>query len=130
MTRNRNSFMRSNRSRLSWSIILLLAALALSSQAVSCDWSGEWTINWGLWEGKAHTNQMTLTQTGDRVTGTYDWHGGIIDANVVGDKLIGEWIETDNRGRFEYTMESDCRSFEGVWGYSDSIGDGYWDGTR
>jgi hypothetical protein len=72
MAPNRNSFMRGNRSRLSWSIILLLAAAALSSQAISCDWSGEWAINWGLWEGKSHNNQMILTQTGDRVTGTYD----------------------------------------------------------
>jgi hypothetical protein len=130
MAPKRNSFLRSNRSLLSWSIILLLVFVVLSSQAISCDWSGEWAIKWGLWEGKLHNNQSTLTQTGNKVTGTYNWHGGQIDGEVVGNKLIGKWTETDNNGRFEFTMESDCKSFEGVWGYANSIGDGYWDGYR
>jgi hypothetical protein len=126
----RNSLLRGNQSRFSWSIILLLVPLVLSSQAISCDWSGEWAITWGLWQGKLHNSQMILTQTGNRVIGTYDWYGGQIDGEVVGDKLIGQWTQTDNNGRFEFTLESDCESFEGVWGYDNSIGDGYWNGNR
>lgn len=114
-----------------WLIVLLLVPAVLSSQAVSCDWSGDWALDWGKWDGKEHKDdKMTLTQTGDRVTGSYTWHEGKIDGKITGDKLKGKWTEKDNNGQFEFTMISDCKSFEGVWGYLNGIGDGYWNGKR
>jgi hypothetical protein len=130
MSPMKNSLKRSIRSCFSRSIILLLITMVTSSQAISCDWSGEWTINWGKYDGKDHQSTMTLTQTGSSWTGSYDWHGGkIIDAYIVGDKLKGKWIEKDNNGIFEFTMLPDCK-FEGDWGYGVNTGDGYWNGHR
>jgi hypothetical protein len=128
MAPSKNCLARRIRFRLSWSLILLAA---LSSQALSCDWSGDWTIKWGTWEGSTHTNLMTLAQSGDEVSGSYDWMGGRIEGNIVGDKLMGQWTQKNGEwGRFEFTMASNCSSFEGTWGYKDNIENGYWNGNR
>ncbi|HOT06866.1 MAG TPA: hypothetical protein PLI05_06825 [Methanotrichaceae archaeon] len=74
---------------------------------------------------------MTVEQSGDEVSGSYDWIGGRIEGDIVGEKMIGQWTQSNGEwGRFEFTIQSDCRSFEGVWGYRDSIENGYWNGNR
>jgi hypothetical protein len=109
----------------------LIMLVALSSQALSCDWSGDWTINWGTWEGSSHTNLMTLAQSGYEVSGSYDWMGGRIEGEIVGNTLTGQWTQLNGEwGRFEFVIESDCRYFEGTWGNKDSIENGYWKGSR
>jgi hypothetical protein len=119
-----------------WHMALtLVIVVVLSSQAVGCNWSGGWNINWGLWDGKDHSNTMTLTSTGGNgFSGTYDWHGGQITGKVVGDRLTGTWIENDNMdGTFDFTMNAGCQSFSGTWAYShggDPGNGGYWDGKR
>jgi hypothetical protein len=92
-------------------------------------WSGTWDSNWG---------DMTLTQSGNQVTGDYTHDTGRIVATVSGNTLRGTWSEypsyapPDDAGEFVFTLAADSQSFSGDWRYgsSGSWQMGGWTGTK
>jgi len=93
------------------------------------DWSGTWSSNWG---------QMTLSQNGNQVTGSYTHDNGKISATVSGNTLLGTWSEApsytppNDAGDMVFTMSADGQSFTGDWKYG-STGNWQkngWQGTR
>lgn len=79
---------------------------AALTPAASMTWAGVW---------KTDFSSMTLTQTGNTVTGPYAYHDGRIEATASGRTLTGRWIEYDNEGTFTFTMSEDGKSFTGTW---------------
>jgi hypothetical protein len=80
---------------------------------------------------------MVLVQTGNNVTGTYEYQGGRITGTVSGNTLTGTWSESttysppDDAGDVVLTMSGDCHSITGQWRYgSTGDWDGSWSGTR
>ena len=104
-------------------LALVLSFLCTSvSLAQNCDWTGTWSTSF---------NKMVLQQSGNTVTGTYDYNGGQIQGIVSGNNLVGSWTETSKAGIFDFTMANDCNSFSGNWRYDTSSGwSGSWSGTR
>lgn len=84
------------------------------------NWSGPWKTDFGA---------MTLSQNGNRVTGTYEFKGGRIDGTISGNVLSGTWTQTNGSGRFEFTLSADGRSFSGRWGGGQTLTGGTWNGT-
>jgi hypothetical protein len=91
-----------------------------------CSWTGTW---------KTDFNDMTLTQSGSAVTGTYGYDNGRIEGTVSGNTLSGRWSEApsykepNDAGRFVFTLGSDCTSFTGTWGYGGESTGSAWSGT-
>jgi hypothetical protein len=90
----------------------------------TCDWTGTWDTSF---------NKMHLQQSGNSVTGTYEWDGGrLLNANVQGDILQGNWVENGNQtGSFAFRINSTCDAFNGQWNYDSSPSSlRPWSGTR
>jgi hypothetical protein len=93
---------------------------------VTSDWSGTWTTTYGT---------MHLTQTGNQVTGTYDYNNGKIQGTVSGNVLTGTWSEAptysppDHAGDVQLTISSDGKTFMGGWRYDSSGSWTTWKGT-
>lgn len=87
------------------------------------DWSGLWRTDYG---------NMTLTQVGDQITGTYESQEGKVNGTVNGNVFSGTWKETDDEGTFVFTLSSDERSFTGTWKETspNPNSGGAWNGKR
>jgi|GEM_PF-812073 len=113
------------------SAVLKARSLASPVTVGACDWTGTWNTVWG-----SLSSQMHLQQTGNRVTGTYEWDNGKIEGLVSGNTLTGTWSEAPSysppgdAGDFEFTISPDCNSFTGRWRYGSAGGWGEWNGTR
>jgi hypothetical protein len=98
------------------------------ASAPETGWAGTWDTNWGT---------MVLTQTGNQVSGTYTWQGGLITGTASGDVFTGTWSEApsysppDDAGDVQLTLSPDGQTLSGQWRY-DSSGSWYtsWYGTR
>ncbi len=90
-------------------------------------WTGEWDTNWG---------KMVLTQSGNRVTGTYTHDQGRIEGTIHGNTLTGTWSESpayappNDAGDIEFTMSDDGKSFSGKWRYGSEGNWGTWEGGK
>ena len=86
----------------------------------------------GLIEGVYDTDfsQMSLHLNGNRVTGTYNYKGGKIDAVLQGNKLVGTWTQTNAKGRFEFVFSNGFLSFKGKWSYNNDPPKSKWDGRK
>ena len=77
-----------------------------------CTWTGTWNTSWG---------KMYLVQTGNKVTGNYEYDDGKIEGTINGNILSGTWSEAPSynlpydAGEIEFTISSDCKSFTGKW---------------
>ena len=101
------------------------------SPSSTANWSGQWDCGvWGV---------LTLTQSGNQVTGTYTYQGGILTATATGDNgntLVGTWSEDPTHmppkdaGDIEFTMSADGNSFTGQWRYDSSGAWQPWNGQR
>jgi hypothetical protein len=86
-------------------------------------WTGTWQLSF---QGGAAT--LKTTQSGNRVSGSYDWYGGKIEGTVKGNVMTGTWTNTAGSGPFEWKMAPDGRSFQGFYIWQ---GANYaWGGTR
>ena len=100
-----------------------------TTNTTSGSWSGTWDTDWG---------KLVLTQTGDKVTGTYDYYAGSsITGSISGNKLTGTFIEKkgteeEASGLFEFIINDKGTEFEGRWGDSDTAKDDwfYWNGEK
>jgi len=92
-------------------IIIFFLTQSTFMVAAASAWDGEWDTNWG---------KMTLTQTGNTVSGTYTHNAGRIEAQVVGNKIVGNWYQSNGSGKMEFEMDSDGAGFQGKWRYNNS----------
>jgi hypothetical protein len=62
---------------------------------------------------------MVLVQTGNMVTGTYEYDDGTITGAVQGNRLVGTWTEDrgGSTGPVEFEMAQDGKTFSGWWAY-------------
>lgn len=94
---------------------LLKSSLEFGASApAACDWTGTWDFDW--------SNALNLTQSGNRVTGSYKPSGwnytGYIEGTLSGTTLIGTWTENDQSGKLEWAMLAGCNSFTGRYTHS------------
>jgi hypothetical protein len=96
----------------------------LSVPAATADTGLSWTVTWDTdWE--TGTARMVLVQTGNQVTGRYDFREGVVIGTVSGNILSGTWTEYDDSGTFEFILAGDGQSFSGIWN-----DENVWSGTR
>jgi hypothetical protein len=80
-------------------------------------WGGTWSTTYGM---------MTLTQTGNQVSGNYEHSNGHIIGTVSGNVLTGTWSEApsyaapDNAGDVQLTISPNGKTFTGGWRYGSS----------
>lgn len=84
-------------------------------------WYGTWTTNCD----SATCGDMTLTQIGDTVSGTYAGGEGSISGTVSGTELSGTWTRSGASGPFKFFMTGNGQQFQG--NYNTSFG---WCGYR
>jgi hypothetical protein len=72
-------------------------------------WYGTWTTNCD----SGACGDMTLTQVGDSVNGTYAGGGGSITGTVNGTELTGTWTRSGTSGLFKFFMMSNGQQFQG-----------------
>jgi len=113
--------------------MLLLAgcALAMPSYAAPAapsaggikNISGTWKTNWA---------DLTLTQTGAAVIGSYAYKGGQMQGTVIGNRFNYAWTQADGKyGKGYFLIAEDGNSLSGRYGYNDDdAGGGEWTGTR
>ena len=85
-------------------------------------------------------HDLTLTVSGNAVTGTYDYRGGSISGTLNGFVLTGTWYEADapagyQGGNILWTFNDQWDGFSGSWNYTSDgpldVTDGRaWTGTR
>jgi hypothetical protein len=73
-----------------------------------CSWKGSWSGAPQYFGGA-----ITLTQSGNSVTGTYPLNDGRITGKISGNIISGTWYEGSKSGPIELTMLSDCKKVSG-----------------
>ncbi|GET34592.1 hypothetical protein PbJCM13498_34550 [Prolixibacter bellariivorans] len=73
---------------------------------------------------------MTLTISGNHVTGTYEHAGGRIDGTLSGHTLTGTWTQTNGKGKLVFVFNNDFSAFTGKWGYNNDAPTSKWNGTK
>lgn len=85
----------------------LLSSLLTGQTMAASTWTGEWSTTWA---------KMVLTQTEDNiVTGTYAFNNGRIEGKADGNKLIGNWYQSNGSGEFVFEMNAAGTEFFGKW---------------
>ncbi len=95
-------------------------ARAVVEEGADVGWSGYWRTFW-----RGGQALMTLSQTGDRVIGTYQPDEGEIEAAVDGVTLTGTWSQPGADGAFVFALAPDGESFVGRFDNGE-----YWNGER
>ena len=111
--------------------VFLTIAVGCTSQAdkgkaspnVSKDLSGTW---------KTNVVDLHLTQSGNAVSGTYDYEGGKLEGTIIGNRLDYTWNQTNGKkGRGYFIISDDWNSMSGSYGYNDDDANGgEWKGTK
>lgn len=106
----------------------ILTSNTSAEKPSSCSWAGNWNTYFG---------NMTLTQSGNEVVGTYEADNGRINGTVIGNRLVGTWSDAPvyspptQAGDIEFNLSQDCNSFSGRWRYgSEGNWTNNWSGTR
>ncbi|MBL4558608.1 MAG: hypothetical protein JKP98_20675 [Rhodobacteraceae bacterium] len=100
--------------------LLLLLSLPTGLNAQTADFAGDWQTFWR--NGSA---VLSLTQEGDRVTGTYQPEEGTVEGTVEGRLLRGTWSQPGATGRFVFALSADGQTLTGRFGNGE-----YWNGFR
>jgi len=74
--------------------------------------------------------EMTITQNGNKVTGTYKHQNGRVEGTLNGQTLTGFWVQDNGKGKFIFEFNSDFSGYTGKWGYNDAAPASKWNGTR
>ena len=74
--------------------------------------------------------EMTITQNGNKVTGTYKHQNGRVEGTLSGQTLTGFWVQDNGKGKFVFEFNSDFSGYTGKWGYNDAAPASKWNGTR
>ena len=94
-----------------------------TSPHASKDLSGTW---------KTNLVDLHLTQSGNAVSGTYDYEGGKLEGTITGNRLDYAWNQTNGKkGRGYFIISDDWNSVSGSYGYNDDAANGgEWKGTK
>jgi hypothetical protein len=98
----------------------------------ACSWTGTWNASFGQTQAT-----LTLTQSGDNLTGSYPSHDdGAVTCTVDGNTANCTWSQSSSAGPCAYgpltwTMDPSCQSFSGE-SYYCSMADAsaLWSGSR
>jgi hypothetical protein len=84
----------------------------------------------GTW--KTNVVNLHLTQSGNTVSGTYDYEGGTLEGTITGNRLDYTWNQTNGKkGRGYFIISDDWKSISGSYGYNDDDSNGgEWKGTK
>ena len=84
----------------------------------------------GTW--KTNIVDLHLTQSGDAVSGTYDYEGGTLEGTITDKRLDYSWSQTNGKkGRGYFIISDDWKSMSGNYGYNDDDANGgEWKGTK
>jgi hypothetical protein len=99
----------------------------LKPKSTPLSWAGTWQTR--LRYLSSAIDEMQLSQTGNHVSGTYNYKGGVVDGTSNGNILSGTWTQTSGDGVFHLSLSSDGKSFSGNWSASNGSS-GTWTGTR
>ena len=102
-------------------LITLLVLLFISYFGFSQNISGVYNTDF---------NEMTLSQNGNAITGTYKHQNGRIEGTLNGRTLTGWWYQDNGKGKLVFEFSSDFSGYKGKWGYNDDVPSSIWNGTR
>jgi len=74
--------------------------------------------------------EMTITQNGNKVTGTYKHQNGRVEGTLIGLTLTGFWVQDNGKGKLVFEFNSDFSGYVGKWGYNDAAPTSKWNGTK
>lgn len=77
----------------------------------SGDWHGTWITNCG----PPDCDEMTLTQDGETVTGTYASGSGSLSGSVDGDHFSGTWSRNNTSGTFDFWLAGNGEQWRGSY---------------
>jgi len=100
--------------------VLMLSVLPHVLRAQQPDLSGDWQTYW-----RTGSAVLSLEQSGDDVTGSYQPDDGRIEGTVEGRVLRGTWEQTGAAGRFVFALSQDGEVLTGRFGNGE-----YWNGFR
>jgi hypothetical protein len=108
---------------------VLLALLIITQSnsfviaAENADFSGDWESTYG---------SLTMKQTGNRVTGSYDMHDNpcLIEGSVQGNRLTFTYREPNAAGEGWFDLSAKGASFDGRWREEGKTEWGRWTGER
>lgn len=75
-------------------------------------------------------NKLTVQQSGNKVSGNYEYSNGRIEGTLNGNVLTGWWYQDNGKGKFRFVFNSDFSAFKGKWGYNDAEPSGQWNGSK
>ena len=102
----------------------LFAVMLLATGSLALADTGTWTGDWdSRWPGGGA--RVSISQTGNHVTGTYPLYDGRIEGTVEGRVLQGRWWQGDHSGEFVAVQSVDGKSFTAKLG-----GGQWWTGVR
>jgi len=106
-------------------------------------WSGLWSTTWTSADNATLVpgDDITFTQTGSSVTGTYinpeQKFTGLITGTVEGTTMTGTWSESENgipgtSGTMKFVISADGNSFTGTWDRANDASKAtyLWNGVR
>ena len=87
------------------------------------NFSGNWKTNFA---------DLTLSQSGHQVSGSYAYKGGRLNGTVSDNRLDYTWTQQDGKkGRGYFTISADFQRIDGRYGYDeDNSSAGLWTGSR
>ncbi|SIO44231.1 Small-conductance mechanosensitive channel [Rhodovulum sp. ES.010] len=100
--------------------LLMLVLTPLAARAQPADFSGDWQTFW-----RTGSAVLSLSQEGDRVTGTYAPDDGTVEGTVEGRVLRGTWAQPGASGAFVFALSEDGQVLTGRFGNGE-----YWNGFR
>lgn len=74
--------------------------------------------------------EMTLSQNGTSVNGSYKHDNGRIEGTLNGNVLTGWWYQSSSKGRLVFVFNSDFSAFSGKWSYDNAEPSSAWNGKR
>lgn len=99
---------------------------ALTEGAIKAgDFAGTWYSNYGTMQVTVNGKSIVADFTGKRNQGTVN---GDIDERT--NKLVGNWKDTDHKGRLIFKLVKGGNGFLGEWWYEDNQYGGFWYGVR
>ncbi len=74
--------------------------------------------------------RLELTQTGNRIKGSFGAHGGQIEGSIEGNKIVFDWYTQLNNGKGEWVIREDGWGLTGKWQHHNFSHSGEWNLTK
>ena len=108
-------------------ILCVCSAFGTEIQTTPPHTSRELTGTW-----KTNVVDLFLTQSGNEVSGSYDYEGGTLKGIITGNRLDYTWNQTNGKkGKGYFIISDDWKTISGRYGYNDdNEGGGEWKGKK